>query len=250
VTDRLKLPERVKACLFDLDGVLTETAKVHAAAWREMFDEYLRARARRTGEKFVPFDPVADYDEYVDGRPREDGTRTFLESRGIHLPEGGPDDPKDAETIHALSERKNELVLKRIQEGGVEAYPGSVRLLKAVHAAGLPTAVVSSSANCAQVIKAVGIEDLLDVRVDGVVAEQQHLAGKPAPDTYLAAARMVKVEPSACAVFEDALAGVSSGKAGGFGFVVGVDRVGQADELRAHGADIVVKDLAELLETT
>ncbi|HVV18074.1 MAG TPA: beta-phosphoglucomutase family hydrolase [Pseudonocardiaceae bacterium] len=247
--DALRLPDRVKACLFDLDGVLTETATVHAAAWREMFDDYLRARARGTGEEFVPFDPVADYDEYVDGRPREDGTRAFLESRGIQLPEGGPDDPPDAETIHALSNRKNELVLRKIQEGGVEAYPGSVRFLRAVHAAGLPTAVVSSSANCAQVVRSVGLDDLLDVRVDGVVAQQQHLAGKPAPDTYLAAARMLGVEPAAGAVFEDALAGVSSGKAAGFGFVVGVDRVGQADELRAHGADIVVQDLAELLES-
>lgn len=247
--DKVKLPEHVKACLFDLDGVLTETAKVHAAAWQEMFDDYLRERAERTGGQFVPFDPVHDYDEYVDGRPREDGTRTFLESRGIHLPEGGPDDPPDAETIHALSERKNELVLRRIQEGGVEAYPGSLRFLRAVKAAGLPTAVVSSSANCAQVVKSVGIEDMLDVRVDGVVAEQEHLAGKPAPDTYLAAARKLNVEPKNAAVFEDALAGVASGKAGGFGYVVGVDRVGQADELREHGADVVVQDLAELLET-
>lgn len=246
--DTPTLPDHVHACLFDLDGVLTETAKVHAAAWREMFDDYLRARAERTGEPFVPFDPVADYDEYVDGRPREDGTRTFLESRGIHLPEGGPADAADAETIHALSERKNTLVLQRIKEGGVDAYPGSVRFLHAVKAAGLPTAVVSSSANCQQVIEAVGIEDLLDVRVDGVVADREHLAGKPAPDTYLAAARELNVEPANAAVFEDALAGVASGKAGHFGYVVGVDRVGQADELRQHGADVVVQDLAELLE--
>jgi beta-phosphoglucomutase family hydrolase len=246
--DKVKLPELVTVCLFDLDGVLTETAKVHAAAWKEMFDDYLRERAERTGEKFVPFDPVAEYDEYVDGRPREDGTRTFLESRGIHLPEGGPDDPPDAETIHALSERKNTLVLRRIAEGGVDAYPGSVRFLRAVKAAGMPTAVVSSSANCAQVVKAVGIEDLLDVRVDGVVAEQEHLAGKPAPDTFLAAARKLNTEPANAAVFEDALAGVAAGRAGHFGCVVGVDRVGQADELHAHGADVVVKDLAELLE--
>jgi beta-phosphoglucomutase family hydrolase len=246
--DKVKLPEHVTVCLFDLDGVLTETAKVHAAAWKEMFDDYLRERAERTGEKFVPFDPVAEYDEYVDGRPREDGTRTFLESRGIHLPEGGPDDPPDAETIHALSERKNTLVLRRIAEGGVDAYPGSVRFLRAVKAAGMPTAVVSSSANCAQVVKAVGIEDLLDVRVDGVVAEQEHLAGKPAPDTFLAAARKLNTEPANAAVFEDALAGVAAGRAGHFGCVVGVDRVGQADELHAHGADVVVKDLAELLE--
>jgi beta-phosphoglucomutase family hydrolase len=244
----VKLPEHVKACLFDLDGVLTQTAKVHAAAWQEMFDDYLRARAARTGQPFVPFDPVKDYDEYVDGLPREDGTRGFLRSRGIELPEGGPGDPEDAETIHALSERKNRLVLAKIKEGHVESYPGSVEFLHAVRAAGLPTAVVSSSANCKDVIESVGIADLLDVRVDGIVAQEEHLAGKPAPDTYLAAARKLNVEPAHAAVFEDALAGVASGKAGGFGYVVGVDRVGQADALREHGADVVVEDLAELLE--
>jgi beta-phosphoglucomutase family hydrolase len=244
----LRLPEHVKACLFDLDGVLTQTAKVHAAAWQEMFDDYLRARAQRTGEKFVPFDPVKEYDEYVDGLPREDGTRGFLRSRGIDLPEGGDDDAEDAETIHALSERKNKLVLERIKQGGVDAYPGSVRFLKAVRAAGLPTAVVSSSANCKDVVAAVGIDTMLDVRVDGIVAKQQHLAGKPAPDTFLAAARLLDVPASAAAVFEDALAGVAAGRAGKFGYVIGVDRVGQADELRAHGADVVVDDLADLLE--
>jgi beta-phosphoglucomutase family hydrolase len=247
VTERLRLPDHVRACLFDLDGVLTATAKVHAAAWREMFDEFLWTWADQHGERFVPFDPVREYDEYVDGRPREDGTRAFLESRHIELPEGGDDDPPDARTVHALSERKNKLVLERIKSGGVDAYPGSVRLLHAVRAAGLPTAVVSSSANCADVVEAVGLTDLLDVRVDGVVAKQEHLAGKPAPDTFLAAARLLNVDPAAGAVFEDALAGVAAGKAGKFGYVVGVDRVGQADELREHGADVVVTDLADLL---
>jgi beta-phosphoglucomutase family hydrolase len=247
VTERPRLPASVRACLFDLDGVLTATAKVHAAAWREMFDDFLRSWARQQGERFVPFDPVRDYDEYVDGRPRADGTRAFLASRHIDLPEGGADDPPDAWTVHALSERKNRLVLDRIKAGGATAYPGSVRFLTAVRAAGLPTAVVSSSANCAEVVRSVGLTDMLDVRVDGVVARREHLAGKPAPDTFLAAARMLAVEPAAAAVFEDALAGVAAGRAGHFGHVVGVDRVGQATELRAHGADVVVTDLAELL---
>lgn len=244
----LGLPDGIRGCLFDLDGVLTQTAKVHAAAWKEMFDDYLRERERRTGQPFVPFDPVADYDEYVDGKPRADGTRSFLESRGIKLPEGGNDDPPDAETIHGLGNRKNELVLRKIREEGVEAYPGSVRYVRAVKAAGLPRAVVSSSANCRDVLIAAGIEDLFDARIDGVVAEQEHLRGKPAPDTFLAGARALGLKPTAATVFEDALAGVAAGRAGGFGFVVGVDRVGQAAALKEHGADIVVTDLAELLD--
>jgi beta-phosphoglucomutase family hydrolase len=244
----LGLPDGIRGCLFDLDGVLTQTAKVHDAAWKEMFDDYLRERSRRTGEPFVPFDPVADYDDYVDGKPRADGTRSFLESRGIHLPEGSDDDPPDAETVHGLGNRKNEIVLRKIREDGVEAYPGSVAYLRAVKEAGLPRAVVSSSANCRDVLVAAGIEDMFDARIDGVVAEQQHLRGKPAPDTYLAGAKALGLEPAAAAVFEDALAGVAAGRAGGFGFVVGVDRVGQAEALKEHGADVVVKDLAELLE--
>jgi beta-phosphoglucomutase family hydrolase len=244
----LGLPDGIRGCLFDLDGVLTETAKVHDAAWKEMFDDYLRERSRRTGEPFVPFDPVADYDDYVDGKPRADGTRSFLESRGIHLPEGSDDDPPDAETVHGLGNRKNEIVLRKIREDGVEAYPGSVAYLRAVKEAGLPRAVVSSSANCRDVLVAAGIEDMFDARIDGVVAEQQHLRGKPAPDTFLAGAKALGLEPAAATVFEDALAGVAAGRAGGFGFVVGVDRVGQAEALKQHGADVVVKDLAELLE--
>ncbi len=243
----LGLPESIRGCLFDLDGVLTQTAKVHDAAWKEMFDDYLRERTRKTGEPFVPFDPVADYDTYVDGKPRADGTRSFLESRGIHLPEGSDDDPPDAETVHGLGNRKNEIVLRKIREDGVEAYPGSVTYLHAVKDAGLPRAVVSSSANCKDVLIAAGIEDMFDARIDGVVAEEQHLAGKPAPDTYLAGARALGLEPSAATVFEDALAGVAAGRAGKFGFVVGVDRVGQAEALKSHGADVVVKDLHELL---
>lgn len=247
-TDRpLGLPSHVRACLFDLDGVLTETAKVHAAAWKEMFDRFLKGRAGKTDEPFVAFDVVADYDTYVDGKPRSDGTRSFLESRHISLPEGSPDDPPDAETVNGLANAKNELVLTKIREDGVEAYAGSVLYVKAVCAAGLRRAVVSSSANCADVLEAAGIAGLFEVRIDGVSVENDHLEGKPAPDTYLAAARALGVEPGEAAVFEDALSGVEAGKAGGFGFVVGVDRAGQADALRSHGADVVVADLAELI---
>jgi beta-phosphoglucomutase family hydrolase len=244
----LGLPDGVRGCLFDLDGVLTQTAKVHDAAWKEMFDAYLRERAQRSGEPFVPFDPVKDYDEYVDGKPRADGVRSFLASRGITLPEGQDDDPTSAETVHGLGNRKNEILLKRIREDGVEAYPGSVAYVRAVKAAGMPRAVVSSSANCRDVLIAAGIEDLFDARIDGLVAERDHLRGKPAPDTFLAGARALGLKPTAGAVFEDALAGVAAGRAGGFGFVVGVDRVGQAQGLREHGADVVVTDLSELME--
>lgn len=244
---RLGLPDRIRACLFDLDGVLTETAKVHSAAWKETFDAFLKGRARSRGEPFIPFDDVADYDTYVDGKPRADGTRSFLKSRHIDLPEGSSDDPSDAETINGLGIAKNELVLHMIKEGGVEAYAGSVRYVHAVHAAGIHRAVVSSSANCADVLAVARIAELFEARIDGTTVEMDHLEGKPAPNTFLAAARILGVRPDEAAVFEDALSGVDAGKAGGFGFVVGVDRVGQADALRAHGADVVVSDLAELL---
>jgi beta-phosphoglucomutase family hydrolase len=244
----LGLPDGTRGCLFDLDGVLTKTAVVHNAAWKEMFDAYLQERSRRTGEPFVPFDPGRDYDEYVDGKPRADGTRSFLASRGIELPEGSDDDPPSAETIHGLGTRKNEIVLRRIREDGVEAYESSVRYVRAARDAGLRRAVVSSSANCRDVLIAAGIEDLFEARIDGVVAGREHLRGKPAPDTFLAAARALGLGPQAAAVFEDALAGVEAGRAGRFRFVVGVDRTGQADALKKHGADIVVADLAELLD--
>jgi beta-phosphoglucomutase family hydrolase len=243
----LGLPEQIRACLFDLDGVLTDTARVHAAAWKEMFDAYLQARADRTHEPYVPFDPVADYDAYVDGKPRADGVRSFLAARGIVLPEGHADDPHAVETVHGLGNRKNEIVLRLLQTGGVEAYPGSLRYLRSAGAAGLRRAVVSSSQNTHAVLAAVGIEGDFDVCVDGVVAERDGLPGKPAPDTYLAAAHALGIQPSQAAVFEDALAGVEAGRAGRFGYVVGVDRVGQAAALRQHGADVVVTDLAELL---
>jgi beta-phosphoglucomutase family hydrolase len=244
----LGLPDEIRACLFDLDGVLTQTATVHAVAWKETFDAYLAERARRTGEPFVPFDAVHDYDLYVDGRPRADGTRAFLESRGIHLPEGQANDPPGAETVHGISNQKNQILLKRLRTGGVAVYPGSLRYLRAVRQAGLRCAVVSASANTRQVLEAAGIADQFDVCIDGIIAEQEHLRGKPAPDTYLAAAHRLDVEPRQGAVFEDALAGVEAGRAGGFGCVVGVDRTGQAEALRQHGADSVVADLAELLE--
>ena len=245
----LGLPDGVTACLFDLDGVLTQTAKVHAAAWKQMFDDYLRRRAEQRGEKFVPFDQVRDYDEYVDGKPRYDGVRSFLSSRGIDLPQGTPADPPDAETIDGLGNRKNEIVLKMIHEDGVEPYDGSVRYVKAAREAGLRRAVVSSSTNCRDVLTAAGILDLFEEIIDGHTTEREHLNGKPAPDTYLAGARAVGVGADEAAVYDDALAGVESGSAGKFGFVVGVDRVGQAEALKAHGADVVVKDLSELLDS-
>ncbi|MGJ5830267.1 beta-phosphoglucomutase family hydrolase [Streptomyces ossamyceticus] len=239
----LGLPRHVRACLFDLDGVITRTAVVHATAWKQVFDEFLR---RHDGDSFRPFDRGKDYDEYVDGRPRADGVRTFLASRGIHLPEGGPDDPPDAPTVHGLGNRKNDLLLHLIRTDGVEAYDGTLRYVEQARARGLLTAVVSSSANCRDVLRSIGAEHLFDVRIDGVVAAERGLPGKPAPDTFLAAARDLGVEPAEAAVFEDALAGMDAGRAGRFGHVVGIDRVGQADALRAHGADVVVPDLTEL----
>ncbi|MFJ3660195.1 HAD family hydrolase [Streptomyces sp. NPDC090119] len=240
---QLGLPDTIQACLFDLDGVVTKTAVVHAAAWKETFDAFLRDHE---GPDARPFDEVADYDEYVDGRPRADGVRSFLKSRGIELPEGGPDDPPDAGTVQGLGNRKNELLLAKIRTDGVEAYEGTLRYLAAVRAAGLATAIVSSSANCQDVLRSIDAEDLFDVRIDGVVAAERHLPGKPKPDTFLAAAKDLGVPPERAAVFEDALAGMDAGRAGGFGYVVGLDRTGQADALYAHGAHIVVEDLAEL----
>ncbi len=243
----LGLPAEIDACLFDLDGVLTQTSTVHAAAWRETFDSFLRSRAEATGEAFIPFDPIRDYGLYVDGKPRADGVRSFLGARGISLPEGDADDPAAAETVRGLGNRKNELLLSRIRQSGVPVYEGSVRYVHAIKGAGLPRAVVSSSTNTREVLAAAGLEGLFDVCIDGLVAAERGLRGKPAPDTFLAAASALGAEPACAAVFEDALAGVEAGRAGGFGFVVGVDRIGQADELRRRGADIVVRDLAELM---
>ncbi len=244
----LGVPDTARAFLFDLDGVLTQTAKQHAAAWKLMFDDFLTQRAWDTGETLVPFDSGADYDTYVDGKPRLAGTESFLASRRIELPAGTPDDPPGAPTLHGLSNRKNALVLELINAEGVTVYPGSVRYVQVARSAGLPCAVVTSSANAEQVLTSTGLSELFDARVDGVVAAREGLAGKPAPDTFLAGARLLGVSPAAAVVFEDALAGVAAGQAGHFGYVIGVDRVGQADALRTHGADVVVSDLAELLD--
>jgi beta-phosphoglucomutase family hydrolase len=234
----LKLPDGITACLFDLDGVITQTAKLHAAAWKDMFDDYLRERSEQSGEPFAEFTP-SDYDRYVDGRPRLDGVRTFLAARGIE---------QDDELVRRLGDRKNDLVLKLIRERGVEVYDGSIDFVKEAKREGLRRAVVSSSANTREVLESVGIEGLFEAVVDGIVAQRDGLPGKPAPDTFVAGARALGAEPPQAVVFEDALAGVEAGRAGGFGYVVGVDRTGQRDALAEHGADIVVDDLSELIE--
>ena len=240
--------DQYDAVLFDLDGVITDTAKIHAACWKQMFDEYLQERATQRGEAFRPFDPVEDYRLHVDGKPRFDGVRDFLRSRGIQLPEGSPHDPAQAETVGGLGNRKNHLVTRTIEEKGVEAYEGSVRFIGQLHRHGLKVAVVSSSENCEAVLRAANVESLFEVRVDGAMVEAQHLAGKPAPDTFLIAARLLGVEPGRAVVVEDALSGVEAGLAGKFGLVVGVARRGNAEELRRHGAHLVVNDLGELVD--
>jgi HAD superfamily hydrolase (TIGR01509 family) len=245
------LPPSIHTVLFDLDGVLTPTALVHAAAWAQVFNDFLR---RHDGAGFAPFDPVTDYDRYVDGKPRAEGARDFLAARGIELPFGTEGDPPDAHTVQGLAARKDQIFLEKVERDGVAPYPGSLRYLIAVRAAGMRTAVVSASEHCGQVVRSAGIEHLLDVHVDGLTAQHDHLRGKPQPDTFLAAAQRLHSEPAGAAVFEDAIAGVAAGRAGRFGYVVGVDRVDNgtehehADALRANGADTVVRDLAELLE--
>ncbi|GIJ44947.1 hydrolase [Virgisporangium aliadipatigenens] len=243
----LGLPENITALLFDLDGVLTQTAKVHNAAWTQTFDDLLRRRADQGLEEYRPFDPVHDYNRYVDGRQRADGVRTFLASRGIVLPEGEPDDTPEKDTVNGVGNRKNELLLEHIRTKGVEVYPGSVEYLRRAAEAGLRRAVVSASANTGDVLRITGIGDLLEGRIDGVVARERGLPGKPKPDTFLAGAALLGVDPADAVVFEDAVAGVQAGRAGNFGYVVGVDRVDHAEELLEAGADIVVKDLSELL---
>ena len=246
----LGLPDGITTCLFDLDGVLTQTAKVRAKAWKQMFDEFLRGWYARKGEPFREFVLPDDYEKYVDGKPRRDGVRSFLQSRGIALPEGSPADSHEADTIYGLGLRKNDLVLRLIKDEGVESYPDAVEFVKQAKEQGLRRAVVSSSANAKDVLIAAGIEDLFEARIDGIVADQEQLAGKPAPDTFLAGAQAFGSEPAQCAVFEDAEAGVQAGRAGRFGWVVGVDRTGPAHAvaLREHGADVVVRELTDLLD--
>ena len=250
MTSALGLPAAIRACLFDLDGVLTKTASLHAAAWKEMFDAFLLRRAEAAGGRFEPFDIESDYHEYVDGKLRYDGVRSFLASRGIELPEGEPGDPPDAGTVIGLGDWKNELVLEQIRVGSVETFSGSLRYVRAAEDAGLRRAVVSASKNAREILRGAGIDDLFEEVIDGVVAEKEHLSGKPSPDTFLAGAAALGVQPAEAAVFDDALAGVGAGRAGGFGFVVGVSRADDAAALLGHGADIVVSDLAELLEQT
>ena len=233
----LGLPDRIRACLFDLDGVLTDTASVHRHAWKAMFDEYLRGRVE-DGLPFRPFDAGADYERYVDGKPRLDGIRSFLGSRGIAASD---------ETVFRLGERKNHMFTQTLHTEGVTVFEGSRRYLQAAAEAGLRRAVVSSSANTRAVLELTGLDVYVEVRVDGVTLRDEHLPGKPAPDAFLRAAELLDVAPGDAAVFEDALSGVAAGRAGGFGLVVGVDRTGHSDALRRSGADIVVTDLGELL---
>jgi beta-phosphoglucomutase family hydrolase len=239
--------ERFDAVLFDLDGVLTDTARVHARCWKEMFDAWLRERAARTGDPFRPFEIEEDYHRYVDGKARADGVRDFLASRGISLPEGRIDSPPEEDSVRGLGNRKDALFDRVVDEQGVDAYPGSLRWLKALRAEGVRTAVVSASHHCEEILRAVGIEGEFEARVDGNVADARGLAGKPAPDTFLEAARALGVAPERAVVVEDALSGVAAGRAGGFGLVVGVARKRDPEELARAGADLVVRDLAEML---
>jgi beta-phosphoglucomutase family hydrolase len=243
----LGLHNDVKAVLFDLDGVLTDTASVHKAAWKQMFDGFLRARAERTGLTFLPFDAKSDYETYVDGKPRPDGVRDFLASRDIELPEGGPSDSIGVATVNGLGNRKNAALTERIRKDGVRVFEGSRRYLEAARDAGLRRAVVSSSANTAEILEVTGLAALVELQVDGNTIREEGLSGKPAPDTFLCAAERLGVRPDQAAVFEDALAGVQAGRAGNFRHVVGVNRGDYREALRAQGADIVVDDLAELL---
>jgi beta-phosphoglucomutase family hydrolase len=240
--------DQYDAVLFDLDGVITNTATLHAICWKKMFDEYLRERAEQKEEAFRPFDLATDYRLYVDGEPRFDGVRDFLRSRDIQLPEGSPGDPADVETVHGLGNRKNDLVNRAIAEVGVEPYAGTVQFIHQVRRDGFKIAVVTASQNCDAVLRAAKLDDLFEVRVDGNVIQAQRLAGKPAPDTFLIAAKLLGVEPIRTVVIEDAISGVEAGSNGKFGLVIGVARQGNTEELKRHGAHLVVEDLGELVE--
>jgi beta-phosphoglucomutase family hydrolase len=240
--------DQYDAVLLDLDGVITDTANIHAACWKQMFDAYLQQRAAERGEPFRPFEIATDYRLYVDGKPRFDGVRDFLTSRGIQLPEGSSDDPPQAETVGGLGNRKNDLVNKVIAEGGVEPYEGTVKLIHQLRHQGFKIAVVTSSQNCEAVLKAAKLDTFFEVRVDGNTIHAQHLAGKPAPDTFLTAAQRLGVAPTRAVVVEDAISGVQAGRNGNFGLVIGVARKGNAEELRHHGAHLVVNDLGELVD--
>jgi alpha,alpha-trehalase len=233
------------AFVFDMDGVVTQTASVHQAAWKSLFDDYLKQRAAAGGDKFREFTP-ADYLRYVDGKPRYDGVRDFLASRGITLPWGAEDDPPEAETVCGLGNRKNALFQKELHDHGVQVFQSTVALIRELHTAGLRTAIISASKNASQVLQAGGVQDLFEAQVDGQVAEERHLPGKPDPAVFLEAARQLGAQPRRAVVVEDAVAGVKAGRAGGFGLVIGIDRGGNAEGLRQNGADVVVKDLAEV----
>jgi len=237
---------RYRAAVFDMDGVVTQTATVHAAAWKEMFDAFLEARAQARGEPLVPFDAEGDYLAYVDGLPRQEGVRSFLAARGIELPEGEEDDPPERETLHGLGSRKDALVQAILERDGVDVFPDWLERVRAWRADGLRTAIVSSSRNCQRIIAAAGVEALFDARVDGETAREQGLRGKPAPDLFRLAAERLGVPAEQCVVFEDAISGVEAGAAAGFGLVVGVARHGDHEGLRAHGADTTVTRLTEL----
>ena len=240
--------DQYDAVLFDLDGVITNTATLHATCWKQMFDEYLWTRAEQKGEAFRPFDLATDYQLYVDGKPRFDGVRDFLSLRGIQLPEGNPDDPADVETVHGLGNRKNDLVNHAIAEVGVEPYAGTVQFIHQLRQDGFKIAVVTSSQNCSAVLRAAKLDAAFEVRVDGNTIEAERLGGKPAPDTFLMAARLLGVEPKRTVVVEDAISGVEAGSNGNFGLVIGVARKGNAEELKRHGARLVVEDLGELVD--
>lgn len=237
-----------EAVLSDLDGVISQTARVHAAAWRRLFDGYLAGITARTGTTFTPFDLEEDYRLHLDGKPRQDGVRDFLKSRALSLPLGSPDDGPDCETLYGMGNKKDAFFDDALRQAGVAVYPATVEFLREAKADGLKMAVVSSSHHCADILEAVGLTSLFDARVDGHEIDRLRLPGKPAPDAFLEAARRLSVLPERAIVIEDALAGVQAGRAGGFGCVIGVNRRNQAEELRQSGADIVVDDLAELMQ--